>query len=273
PHYWREGRDGETEAAFTQRLAQELEDMIDREGADTIAGFFAEPVMGAGGVIPPSDGYFQAIQPILKKHGIPLISDEVICGFGRTGAVWGCETYDFMPDAIISSKCLTAGYFPMGAVILGPELTDRLQWASNAIEEFPHGFTASGHPVGCAIALKAIDLILNDGLLDNCRAMIPAFEAGMKALADKHHNIGEVRGKGLMGALEAVKDPTTKAPFGPEVSVSERIANTCTDHGLICRPLGQSIVLCPPFIVTQAHLDEMFAKLDAALTQVFAEVG
>lgn len=272
PHYWREGRDGETEAQFTVRLAQELEDMIATEGAETIAGFFAEPVMGAGGVIPPSAGYFQAMQKVLKKHNIPLISDEVICGFGRTGNTWGCETYDFVPDAIISSKNLTAGYFPMGAVILGPELTNRLQAASEAIEEFPHGFTASGHPVGSAIALKAIDVIMNEGLADNVRAMTPYFEEGMNRIAQMD-NIGEVRGKGLMGALEAVKDKATKTPFDGSLSVSERIANTCTDHGLICRPLGQSIVLCPAFIVTPSHLDEMFSKLEAALKQVFAEVG
>jgi len=170
PHYWREGAEGESEHAFTERLANELEAVIAREGAETIAGFFAEPVMGAGGVIPPSAGYFQAIQPVLQRHGIPLISDEVICGFGRTGEVWGCDSYDFLPDAIISSKCLTAGFFPMGAVILGPELTDRLQHAAEAVEEFPHGFTASGHPVGSAIALKAIELILDDGLMEQARA-------------------------------------------------------------------------------------------------------
>ncbi len=272
PHYWREGKEGETEAEFTQRMAQELEDMIAREGAETIAGFFAEPVMGAGGVIPPSEGYFQAIQPILQKHGIPLISDEVICGFGRTGEVWGCQTYDFMPDAIISSKCLTAGYFPMGAVILGPALTDRLQKASEAIEEFPHGFTASGHPVGCAIALKAIDVILNEGVLENANAVTPLFNEGMARLGEMA-NIGEVRGKGLMGALEAVKDKATKTPFDGSLSVSERIANACTDHGLICRPLGQSIVLCPPFIITPTQLDEMFSKLENALKSVFSEVA
>jgi len=122
PHYWRFGKDGESEAQFTARLAAELEATIIKEGPDTIAGFFAEPVMGAGGVIPPSAGYFQAVAPILRKYGIPLISDEVICGFGRTGNTWGCETYDFKPDAIISSKNLTAGFFPMGAVILGDEL-------------------------------------------------------------------------------------------------------------------------------------------------------
>ena len=272
PHYWREGQPGETEAEFTQRLARELEEVIAREGADTIAGFFAEPVMGAGGVIPPSDGYFQAIQPILRKHDIPLIADEVICGFGRTGEVWGSQAYDFRPDAIIASKAMTAGFFPMGAVILGPELTDRLQAAADALEEFPHGFTGSGHPVGSAIALKAIDVILNEGLLDNVRALTPKFEAGLAELA-AHKNIGEARGKGLMGALEAVQDKATKAPFPGELSVSERIANACTDHGLICRPLGQAVVLCPPFILTDAQLDEMFSKLSDALNAVFKEVA
>ena len=254
PHYWREGREGETEEQFTARLARELEDTIQREGADTIAGFFAEPVMGAGGVIPPSKGYFQAIEPILRRHGIPIISDEVICGFGRTGSTWGCETYGFTPDAIISSKNLTAGYFPMGAVILGPDLATRVQDAIERNEEFPHGFTASGHPVGCALALKAIDVVMNEGLAEN-------------------PNIGEYRGVGFMWALEAVKDKPTKTPFDAHLSVSERIANTCTDLGLICRPLGQSIVLCPPFIITETQMDEIFDKLERALKKVFAEVA
>nr|WP_099826434.1 aminotransferase [Oceaniglobus indicus] len=271
PHYWREGQDGESEADFTARMAQELEDTIAREGADTIAAFVAEPVMGAGGVIPPSDGYFQAVAPILKKHGIPLVADEVICGFGRTGEMWGSQTYGFMPDAIISSKALTAGYFPMGAVILGPDLSDRLQAAVEEIEEFPHGFTASGHPVGCAIALKAIDLIEN-GLLEQARGLIPQFEAGLNRLAEMD-NIGEARGKGLMGALEAVKDKADKTPFDGSLSVSERIANTCTDHGLICRPLGQAIVLCPAFVMTPAQMDEMFERLEVSLKKVFAEVA
>jgi adenosylmethionine-8-amino-7-oxononanoate aminotransferase len=272
PHYWRFGQEGESEAQFTQRMADELEATIAREGADTIAGFFAEPVMGAGGVIPPSEGYFQAIAPILRRHGIPLISDEVITGFGRTGNTWGCETYDFMPDAIISSKNLTAGFFPMGAVILGEALADRMQRAAEKIEEFPHGFTASGHPVGCAIALKAIDVVMNEGLADNVRRLTPRFEAGMARLA-QHPHIGEWRGKGFMGALEAVADKAAKTPFAGHLSVSERIANACTDQGLICRPLGQSIVLCPPFILTEAQMDEMFTKLETALDKVFAEVA
>jgi len=273
PHYWREGQAGETEAEFTARLAQELEDMIAREGAKTIAAFVAEPVLGAGGVIPPPEGYFQAIQPILQKHSIPLISDEVICGFGRTGAVWGCDSYGFVPDAIISSKALTAGLFPMGAVILGPDLADRMQAAVEEAEEFAHGFTASGHPVGCAIALKAIEVILDgDGdappLIETARALIPIFEAGLDRIA-QHPNIGEVRVRGLMGALEAVQDKATKTPFPGDLSISEKIANTCTDHGLICRPLGQSIVLCPPFVMTDTQMAEMFDKLEAALKSVF----
>ena len=272
PHYWREGREGESEAEFTARLAKELEETIQSEGAETIAAFVAEPVMGAGGVIPPSAGYFQAIQPILKEHDIPLIADEVICGFGRTGEVWGNETYGFLPDAIIASKAMTAGYFPMGAVILGPDLSDRLQAASEAVEEFPHGFTGSGHPVGSAIALKAIELIVDGGLLDNVRLLTPKFEAGMAELA-RHPNIGEARGKGLMGALEAVQDKASKTPFPGDLSVSERIANACTDRGLICRPLGQSIVLCPPFILTDGQMDEMFDKLSNALDSVFKEVA
>jgi len=140
------------------------------------------------------------------------------------------------------------------------------------VEEFPHGFTASGHPVGCAIALKAIDVVMNEGLAENVRALTPRFEAGMAWLAE-NPNIGEWRGKGLMGALEAVQDKATKRPFPGALSVSERIANACTDQGLICRPLGQSIVLCPPFIMTEAQMDEMFGKLETALGKVFAEVA
>ena len=210
---------------------------------------------------------------MLKKHGIPLIADEVICGFGRTGNTWGSQTYDFMPDAIISSKNLTAGFFPMGAVILGPELSDRMDAAAEAIEEFPHGFTASGHPVGCAIALKAIDVVMNEGLADNVNRLSPRMEAGLRDIMNRSNNIGELRGVGYMWALEACLDPATKTPFDGKLSVSERIANTCTDNGLICRPLGQSIVLCPPFIMTEGQMDEMFEKLETALKKVFAEVA
>lgn len=267
PHYWRFGEGDESEAEFTARMAANLEALIKKEGPETIAGFFAEPVMGAGGVIPPSEGYFQAIRPILRKYDIPLIADEVICGFGRTGALWGSQTYDIQPDAIISSKCLTCGYMPLGAVILGDALADRMQRCSEKIEEFPHGFTASGHPVACAVGLKAIDVIMNEGLLDNVQSLAPHFMKRLKTFED-HPLIGEARGVGLMGALEVVKDKATKTPFDGDLSVSERIANACLDEGLICRPLGASVVLCPPFIFDEALTDEMYDKLEAALEKV-----
>ena len=272
PHHWREGREGESEAAFSARLAGELEETIAREGAETIAAFVAEPVLGAGGAIPPPEGYFEAVGAVLRAHGIPLVADEVICGFGRTGAVWGHETYGFVPDAIIASKALTAGYFPMGAVMLGPDLADRLQAASEAAEEFPHGFTASGHPVGCAVALRALQAIVDEGLIENVRALAPRFRAGLERLAEAHPNVGEARGVGLMGALEAVREPATKEPFGPAASIGERIADACADRGLICRPLGGSIVLCPPFILDEGQLDEMFSVLDDAMRAVFGEI-
>lgn len=272
PHYWRFGEEGESEAAFTARMAADLDALIEREGAETIAGFFAEPAMGAGGVIPPSQGYFQAIRPILRKHDIPLIADEVICGFGRTGELWGSETYDIEPDAIISSKALTCGYMPLGAVILGDGFADRIQTAAETIEEFPHGFTASGHPVACAVGLKAIDIIMNEGLLDNVKSISPYFMKRLKSFED-HPLVGEARGVGLMGALEVVKHKATKAPFDPSLSVSERLANACQDNGLICRPLGAAVVLCPPFIFDEALTDEMFEKIGAALDQVAEGLG
>ncbi|RVT84159.1 aminotransferase class III-fold pyridoxal phosphate-dependent enzyme [Rhodobacteraceae bacterium CCMM004] len=267
PHYWREGRAGESEAQFTARLAAELEEVIEREGAGSIAAFVAEPVLGAGGVIPPPEGYFQAIQPVLAAHGIPLVADEVICGFGRTGALWGAETYGFTPDAVIASKAMTAGYFPMGAVILGPDLAARLTRAAEGIEEFPHGFTASGHPVGSAVALAAIDLIVDGGLMAQAQALIPRFEAGLAGFAD-HPNVGEVRGKGLMGALEVVADRESRAAIP---NIGERVANAAMDRGLICRPIGPAIVLCPPFILSEGEMDGMFATLRDALDAALGE--
>lgn len=272
PHYWRFGRPGESELEFSQRLARNLEELIIKEGADTIAGMFAEPVQGAGGVIPPSEGYFAAIRPILRKYGIPLIADEVITGFGRTGSMWGSERYDMQPDAIVASKCITAGYFPMGAIILGQDLCDALTRVSEAAEEFPHGFTAGGNPLGSAVALKALEVLETEGLLENVNQLAPRFMAGLQDLA-QHKYAGEARGVGFMGAVELVADKATKAPLDGRLQISERIANKALEKGLICRPLGQAIVLGPPFIMTEAEMDRMFAILKQTMTEVFAEAG
>jgi adenosylmethionine-8-amino-7-oxononanoate aminotransferase len=272
PHYWRFGQEGETEAEYTARLANNLEKLIEDEGPDTIAGFFAEPVMGAGGVITPPDGYFPSIQPILKRYGIPFIADEVICGLGRTCKLWGCQTYDIKPDILVSSKCLTGGFFPLGAILLSEEFHHQLMMASEKYMEFPHGFTTGGHPVGCAIGLKAIDVILNGGVFDNIVEVAPHFQARLRGFAD-HPFIGEVRGIGLMGALELVADKQTKTPFPPEQSVGEQIANVALENDLICRPIGPAIVLAPPFIISRDQIDELFDKLNNTLNQVFGNVG
>ena len=268
PHYWRFANDGESELEFSDRCAVNLETLIEAEGPDTIAGFIAEPVMGAGGVILPPKGYFEAIQNILRKYDIPLIVDEVICGFGRTGRVWGCQTYNIEPDILIASKCITAGYFPMGAIMISESIAEKLNQASEAYEEFPHGFTTAGHPVGCSVALKAIEIILEQGVLDNVVNVAPYFLQRLEELAS-HPHIGEARGVGLMGALELVKDKQMKSPFPPEQPVAENIANVASDNGLICRPIGQSIVVAPPFVITRDQIDDLFNKLQTTIDQVF----
>lgn len=272
PHYWRFGLEGESEQEFSQRLARNLEELIIKEGPDTIAGMWAEPVMGAGGVIPPSEGYFEAIRPILRKYDIPLIADEVICGFGRTGAMWGSVKYNMEPDAIIASKCITAGYFPMGAIILGKGLSDELTRVSEEAEEFPHGFTAGGNPLGSAVALKSLEVLEEEGLLDNVNRVSPRFMDRLHKLG-AHKYAGEARGVGLMGAVELVADKQTKEPLPGDLQVSERIANKALEKGLICRPLGAAIVLGPPFIITEAQIDEMFDILEETMAEVFADVG
>ncbi len=268
PHFWKFGLNNESEEEFSKRMASNLETLILKEDPETIAGFVAEPVQGAGGVIPPSKNYFKLIQPILKKYKIPLIADEVICGFGRTGELWGCDTYNIKPDIIISSKCLTAGYFPMGAVIVDKKFSDQFVEISEEAEEFPHGFTAGGHPVGCAIALKAIDIIINEGLLDNVKSVSPYFMNRLNEF-NKYDNIGETRGVGLMAALEMVKNKKTKEPFDGHLNMGDKVANLSIDNGLICRPLGPAIVLCPQFIINNNQIDKIFDSLHKTIKEIF----
>ncbi|HXV24935.1 MAG TPA: aminotransferase [Alphaproteobacteria bacterium] len=272
PHHWREGRPGESEEAFSDRLAVELEQTIRNTGADRIAGFFAEPVMGAGGVIPPPAGYFQAIRPILRKYEIPLIADEVICGFGRTGEFWGSTRYGLGPDIVVASKVLTAGFFPMGAIILSSAMTERIERACAKHGEVPTGFTTGAHPVGCALAMAALDQLLDGGVFENVKKLSPQFQRKLAALGD-HPMVGEARGVGLMGALEMVASKTTKAPYPERLSVSERVARQALKNGLVCRPLGQAVILAPPFIITEAEIEELFGLLRRTLDEVHAEVA
>ncbi|GJL82250.1 MAG: aspartate aminotransferase family protein [marine bacterium B5-7] len=271
PHHWREALIDEDEETFSARLADELDRTIRNTGADCIAGFFAEPVMGAGGVIPPPRGYFDAIQTVLRRYNIPLIADEVICGFGRTGSFWGSLHYGIEPDIVVASKVLTAGFFPMGAVILSPDMSERLERAAKKLDELPHGFTTGAHPVGCAIAMAALDE-LEAGAFDNVTKVAPVFQKQLNAMSD-HPLIGESRGVGLMGALELVADKTDKTPFADDIDISERVAVRALHHGLVCRPLGQAVVLAPPFIIKTEQIEELFSILRRVLDEVQDDVS
>jgi len=273
PHLWRHGKPGESEQAFTGRLVQNLEAVIAREGAQTIAGFWAEPVMGAGGVIVPPAGYFAAIQPVLARHGIPIVADEVICGFGRTGHLWGSQAFGLEPDIIVASKSMSAGYFPVGAVMLSKELDARAIRASHSIEEFPHGHTTGGHPVGAAVSLEAIRIITEEGVIDHVREVSRPFWKRLAALQASHPIVGEARGMGLMAALEIVGDKAAKTAFPSALRVGERIVAAARRKGLIIRPLGSAVVLAPPFIATAAQLDDMLNIVEQVLDEVGREVA
>ena len=272
PHAWRSALPGESDEAYSVRLALNLEMTIEAEGPDTIAGFFAEPIMGAGGVIVPPATYFARIQPVLKKYGIPMIGDEVICGFGRTGHLWGAQVVGQVPDILVASKSISAGYFPMGAVVLSKDIDQRVTKACESLEEFPHGFTTGGHPVGCAISLEAIRIITEEGVFEHLREVAPKFQSRLRSLAS-HALIGEARGVGLMGALEMVADKRTKTPFPSEVRIGERISRAARQRGLIARPLGSALVLAPPFITTESQIDDMFTVLEEVIEVVQAEVA
>lgn len=271
PHHWREALAGESEEQFSDRLALELEQTIRNTGPDFIAGYIAEPVLGAGGVIPPPEGYFPAMQKVLRKYGIPLIADEVICGFGRTGAFWGSLKYGIEPDVVVASKVITAGFFPMGAIVLSKELTKRIEKACAPIEEVPHGFTTGSHPVGCAIAMAALDEI-EAGAFENVKKVAPLFQERLQGLG-RHPMVGEARGVGLMGALEMVADKRTKQPFDGKLGVSERVAQEALRNGLICRPLGASVVLAPPFVISPPQIEELFSILTRTLDAVQTGIG
>ncbi len=271
PHYWREGLPGESEEAFSDRLAVELEQTIRNTGPDRIAGFFAEPVMGAGGVIPPPERYFPAIRSILRNYGVPLIADEVICGFGRTGEFWGSTRYGLEPDIVVASKVLTAGFFPMGAIILSSAMTERIERACARYGEVPTGFTTGAHPVGCAIATAVLDQLLDGGVFANVKAVAPKFQRELAGMGD-HPMVGEARGVGLMGALEMVSSKATKAPYPEHLAVGERVARQALKNGLVCRPLGQAVILAPPFIITEGQIEELFSLLSRTLDQVHADM-
>jgi 4-aminobutyrate--pyruvate transaminase len=267
PNFWRFGQPGETEEAFATRLAEELEAMILAEGPETVAAFIGEPVMGAGGVMPPPRTYWEKIQAVLRKYDVLLVADEVITGFGRTGNMFACQTYGIEPDFLVVSKAITSSYFPLSAILFTDKIYQTLADNSAKIGVFGHGFTASGHPVGTAVALENIDIIEEKDLVGAVRRNAPQFQERLHAFAS-HPLVGEARGVGLIGALEFVADKATKAPFDPPGSCGARIAELCHEEGLIIRAIGDVIAFCPPLIITPQEIDEMFDRFGRALKRL-----
>ena len=264
PHHYRFGEDGETEADFSERLAANLRALIEREGPETIAAVIAEPVMGAGGVIVPPEGYFQAIRPILQEYDILFIDDEVICGFGRTGNWWGAETYGFQPDTLTAAKQMTSAYAPLGAVLVPDHMIEAFEAQSAKIGTFGHGFTYGGHPLGCAIGVKAIEIYQERNILGHVRSLMPRFAERLSALGD-HPLVGEARFSGLVGGVELVADKATKRSFDPKKGVAAQASRFLESRGAILRAIGDTIAICPPMVITESELNLLFDRLEAAL--------
>ena len=266
-NFWRYGLPGESEEDFASRLADELEALILAEGADTIAAFIGEPVMGAGGVMPPPRTYWEKVQAVCRRHDVLVMADEVITGFGRTGNMFGSETYGIEPDIMTVSKALTSSYVPLSAILFTDAIYQAIADNAAKIGVFAHGFTASGHPVATAVALENLDIFAERDLVGNVRRLAPQFQAKLRSFAD-HPLVGEARGVGLIGALEFVADKAAKTPFAPPGSFGARLAELCHEEGLIIRAIGDQIAFCPPLVITAAEIDELFARFGRALARI-----
>ncbi|WP_027211374.1 aminotransferase [Burkholderia sp. WSM2232] len=266
PHFYRNGRANETEADFVARLVGDLEALIAREGAGTIAAFISEPILGAGGVIVPPAGYFPAVQNVLRKHGILMLSDEIICGFGRTGDWFGAQGAGFVPDMMSCAKTFSSGYVPISAVVVSGDIYSALESESAHSGPFGHGFTYSGHPVAAAVALEAVTIYQEMNAPARTRELGAYLHDRLASLAG-HPLVGEIRGRGLIAGIELVSDKETRACFPSKAHVGAAVEARARAHGLIVRNMGDVIALSPPFIVTPGEIDLIVQKLARALDE------
>ena len=265
PNYYHGAGPDETEREFSRRMAHNLETLIEKEGADTIAAMIVEPIQGAGGVLLPPEGYFDAIADVLDHHNIPLIDDEVITGFGRTGNWFGCTTYGFQPASMTLAKALSSAYLPISAVLISPELADAIEQESGKIGTFGHGFTYTGHPVAAAVALKTIEIYQERDIIGHVREVAPHFLDRLAKLRE-HPLVGEATGIGLIAGIELVADKKSRTNFPAEKLAAATICKFAEEEGVIARPmLGDRIGLCPPLIISEAEIDELFDRLARAL--------
>lgn len=264
PDYFRYAVDGESEDEFCARMARDLEELIQHEGPDTIAAFIAEPVMGAGGVVIPPRAYFPTITEVLSAYDIRIISDEVICGFGRTGKWFGAETLGMKPTSISVAKAITSGYFPLGAMTIEDELYQAMLAQSEKIGVFAHGYTYTGHPVGCAVALKAIEIYQRDRIVERVQRLAPLFAERIARL-EEYPLVGSARSLGLVGGAEFVADKKSRRQFDAKAGVGAYCVAECQRLGLITRAIVDTVAFCPPLIVTEDEIHEMFDIVEAAI--------
>ncbi len=279
PNYYRfhEAGEGEchaeheSEEKFSDRMAANLEALIQREGPDTIAAFFGEPVQGGGGAITPPRGYWPAVQAVLKRHDILLVADEVICGFGRTGAMWGCETYGIEPDMISCAKQLSAAYQPISALLIGSRVHEALLEGSRRHGSFGHGYTYGGHPVACAVAIETLNIYAERDIVGHVREVAPTFLRGLEAFRG-HPLVGDVRGVGLIAGVELMADKAARQPYPAAAGVGLRVQAACERAGLIVRAIGDRIAFTPPLILDHAEAGELSARFGRGLDAAWAEM-
>jgi 4-aminobutyrate--pyruvate transaminase len=268
PQAYHQALPGESDAAFVDRLAGELEALIEREGAETIAAFFAEPVMGAGGVLVPPEGYFPRMQEICRRHDILTVADEVICGFYRTGERWGSETFHFQPDLLTCAKALSAGFLPISALLVSDEVYQVVADNSAKIGSFGHGYTYSGHPVAAAVALETLAIYEERDIKGRVARLAPIMQAHLQGFAG-HPLVGEVRGVGLIGALELVEDKAKRKNFDPSRTIAGLVVGAMQRRGVIGRAmLNDSLAFSPPLIISEGELDELFGVVRESLDEV-----
>ena len=273
PHHYHAAQEGESEEAFAARCADELEKLILTEGPDTVAAMFAEPVMGAGGVIIPPRTYFEKIQAVLRRYDVLLVADEVICGFGRTGNYWGSQTYGIEPDILTCAKALSSAYLPISAVLVNERVFQGLAQQSHEIGTFGHGYTYSGHPVPAAVAIETLKIYDEIGIVEHVRTVGPFLQSELRRRFAGHELVGEVRGVGMIGAVELVADRAARQNFDPKRKIGARWAKLCEQHGVIARTLpNDSLAFSPPLIMTQAEAGEMLDRVEAALDELAGQL-
>jgi len=270
PSYYLYGLPGESEAAFVERITGNLESLILRENPDTIGAFIAEPVNGGGGVIVPPAGYFERVQEILRRYDILMIADEVICGFGRTGEMFGCDTFGVKPDIMTVAKALSSAYIPISATVISGKIADAMQAQSRKLGNFAHGVTYAGHPVAAAVAVETLRIYEERNIVGMVKAIAPHFQSRLRALA-AHPLVGEARGVGLIGAVQLVADKATKAPLPVAAGVGPFIQAHAFQNGIIVRATPEAVYLCPPLIISCAEVDELMNGLHASLDAGLAE--